>query len=195
MQRNSYFPPLHLRSLHLQLIGIDDTQATIYASLLRNLLANALLLQCLSVPWSVVRELGRCHSSSTSSYHLKSLFLHFGRSQPTHRQAQLDYEPVDGSMLALLFPRLLHLSLCKGFFLMDKPLVNMLQNLIDSLTSVNHLFNTLHVSCTFVRMFPYPGTRLVLTDMRRRLSLTRDSSTFSVYSWEHYGVAQLIIWL
>ena len=195
MQRNSSFPPLHLRSLHLKLIGIDDTQATIYASLLRTLLANAPLLQCLSAPWSVVRELGRCYSSSTSSYHLQSLVLHFGRSQPAHRHAQLDYEPVDGSMLALLFPRLLHLSLYQGFFLMDKPLANMLLNLIDSLTSVNQSFNTLHVSSTFVRIQPYPGTRIVLTDMRRRLSLTRDSSTFSVYHWEHYGVAQLTIWL
>ena len=195
MQRNSSSPRLHLRSLHLKLIIIDDTQATIYASLLQNVLANAPRLQCLGVPWSVVRELGRCHSSSTSSYHLRSLFLCFGRSQPAHRQAQLDYEPVDGSMLALLFPRLLHLSLCQGFCIMDKLMGNMLQNLIDSLTSVNPLFNTLHVSSTFVRVQPYPNTRIVPTDMRRRLSLTRDSSTFSVYTWEHYGVAQLTIWL
>lgn len=196
MQRNSSFPALRLRSLHLKLIDIDETHATIYESLLRSVLANAPLLRCLSAPWSVVRELGCCcHSSSTSSYHLKSLFLHFGRSQPAHRQAQSDYEPVDGSMLALLFPRLLHLSLCQGFFFIDKPLVNMLHNLIDSLTSVNPLFNTLHVSCTFVRVHPYPRTRIFLTDMRRRLALTRDNSTFSVYNWEHYGAAQLTIWL
>ncbi|CAF1135181.1 unnamed protein product [Rotaria sp. Silwood1] len=106
MQRNSYFPPLHLRSIHLQVIGIDDAQAVIYASLLRNLLTNAVLLQCLSVPWSIVRELGHCCSSSAQSYRLGSLFLRFGRSQPIFGQPEPSYEPVDGSMLALLFPRL-----------------------------------------------------------------------------------------
>ncbi|CAF4318863.1 unnamed protein product [Rotaria sp. Silwood2] len=195
MQRNSYFPPLHLCSIHLQVIGIDDTQAIIYASLLRNLLTNAVLLQCLSVPWSVVRELGRCCSSSAPSYRLGSLFLHFGRSQPSVGQPRPNYEPVDGSMLTLLFPRLRHLSLYGGFYLMDKPLVNMLQNLIDSFTSVNHFFNMLHVSCTFVRVSPSPRKHLVLTEIRKRLSLTRDSSTFSLYTWEHYGVGQLTIWL
>ena len=128
-------------------------------------------------------------------YHLQSLFLHFGRAQPAHGQPQPNYEPVDDSLLALLFSNVLDLSLYEGFFLIDKPLGNMLLNLIDSLTAVNHLFSTLHVSSTFVRVHPYPRTRIVLTDMRRRLSLTRDSSTFSVYTWEHYGVAQLIIWL
>ncbi len=195
MQRNSYFPPLHLRSIHLQVIDIDPTQAVIYASLLQNLLTNAVLLQCLSVPWTVVRELGRCCSSSTPSYRLGSLFLHFGRSQPNPGQLQPSYEPVDSSMLALLFPRLRHLSLYGGFYLMDKPLVNMLQNLIDSFTSVNRVFNMLHVSCTFVRAFPFPRKRIVLTDMRKRLCLTRDRSTFSLCVWEHHGVGQLTIWL
>ncbi|CAF3883252.1 unnamed protein product, partial [Rotaria sp. Silwood2] len=53
VSHNSYFPPLHLHSLHLQVIDIDHTQAVIYASLLENILKSAVHLQCLSVPWSV----------------------------------------------------------------------------------------------------------------------------------------------
>jgi hypothetical protein len=195
MQRNSYFSSLRLRSIHLQVIGIDDTQAVIYASLLRNLLTNAVLLQCLSVPWSVVRELGRFCSSSVPPYRLGSLFLHFGRSQPNPGQLQTNYEPVDGSMLALLFPHVRHLSLYGGFYLMDKQLASMLQNLIDSFTSANQFFNTLHVSCTFVRAPPFPRRRILLTEIHKWLCLTRERSTYSLYTWEHYGVGQLTIWL
>ncbi|CAF4185034.1 unnamed protein product [Adineta steineri] len=109
MQHKFYFP-LHLRSLHLQVIGVDDTQTVIYVNLLQYLMTNAVLLQCLSVPWNVVRELGRC-CSSTPSYRLTNLFLYFERSRPIPGQVQASYEPVDGSMLSQLFPRLRHLSL------------------------------------------------------------------------------------
>ena len=98
-------------------------------------------------------------------------------------------------MLTQLYPRLRHLSLYGGFYLMDKPLVNMLQNLIDSLTCVNHFFNLLHVSCIFVRGFRAPRRRFVLIEMRKWLCLTRDQSTFSLYTWEHHGFGQLTIWL
>ncbi|CAM4828411.1 unnamed protein product [Rotaria magnacalcarata] len=125
ISRDPCFPSLRLRSLHLQMIGIDDTQIVIYANLLRNLLANAVLVQCLSVPWRVVRELGRCCSFSTASYRLRSLFLHFEQSQSNSGQPQPSSEPVDDSMLALLFAHLRHLSLYGGFYRMDKLLVNM----------------------------------------------------------------------
>ncbi|CAF1337116.1 unnamed protein product [Adineta steineri] len=193
MQHKSYFP-LHLRSLHLQVIGVDDTQTIIYVNLLRNLMTNAVLLQCLSVPWNVVRELGRC-CSSTPSYRLTSLFLYFERSRPIPGQVLATYEPEDGSMLSQLFPRLRHLSLYGGFYLMNKQLVDMCQNLIDSLTCANHLFNLLHVSCTSVHRLPAPQKRFVLAEIRKWLCLTRDSSTFSLYSWEHFSAGQLTIWL
>ncbi|CAF3661183.1 unnamed protein product [Rotaria socialis] len=193
--RDPYFPSLRLRSLHLQMIGIDDTQIVIYANLLRNLLANVVLLQCLSVPWRVVRELGHSYSSSTASYRLKSLFLHFEQSQSNHGQPQPSSEPVDDSILVLLFPHLRHLSLYGGFYRMDKPLVNMLQNLIDSFTSVNQYFNMLHASSTLGRAQPFPRSHFVSTEIRKKLCLTRDKSTFSLCIWEHNGVGQLTIWL
>ncbi|CAF2132632.1 unnamed protein product [Rotaria magnacalcarata] len=110
ISRDPCFPSLCLRSLRLQMIGIDDTH---------------ILVQCLSVPWRVVRELGRCCSFSTASYRLRSLFLHFEQSQSNSGQPQPSSEPVDDSMLALLFAHLRHLSLYGGFYRMDKLLVNM----------------------------------------------------------------------
>ncbi|CAF4219584.1 unnamed protein product, partial [Adineta steineri] len=193
MQHKSCFS-LHLRSIHLQVTGVDDTQTVIYVNLLRNLMTNAVLLQCLGVPWNVVRELGRC-CSSTPSYRLTSLFLYFERSHPIPGQVLATYEPEDGSMLSQLFPRLRHLSLYGGFYLMNKQLVDMCQNLIDSLTCANHLVNLLHVSCTSVHRLPAPQKRFVLAEIRKWLCLTRDSSIFSLYSWEHFGAGQLTIWL
>ncbi|CAF3434871.1 unnamed protein product [Rotaria socialis] len=195
ISRDPCFPSLRLRSFHLQMIGIDDTQIVIYANLLRNLLVNALLLQRLSAPWRVVRELGRCCSSATASYRLRSLFLYFEQPQPNPGHPQPSAEPVDDSILALLFPHLRHLSLYGGFYRMDKPLVNMLQNLIDSFTSVNQYFNMLHVSSTLVRAQPFPRSHFASTEIRKKLCLTRDKSTFSLCTWEHNGVCQLTIWL
>ncbi|CAF3318960.1 unnamed protein product [Rotaria socialis] len=195
ISHDPYFPSLRLRSLHLQMVGIDDTQIVIYANLLRNLLTNAVLLQRLSAPWRVVRELGRCCSSSTASYRLRSLFLYFEQPQPNPGHPQPSAEPVDDSILALLFPHLRHLSLYGGFYRMDKPLVNMLQNLIDSFTSINQYFNMLHVSSTLVRAQPFPRNHFASTEIRKKLCLTRDKSTFSLCTWEHNGVCQLTIWL
>ncbi|CAF4589106.1 unnamed protein product [Rotaria socialis] len=195
ISRDPCFLSLRLRSFHLQMIGIDDTQIVIYANLLRNLLANAVLLQRLSAPWRVVRELGRCCSSSTASYRLRSLFLYFEQPQPNPGHPRPSAEPVDDSILALLFPHLRHLSLYGGFYRMDKPLVNMLQNLIDSFTSVNQYFNMLHASSTLGRAQPFPRSHFVSTEIRKKLCLTRDKSTFSLCIWEHNGVGQLTIWL
>lgn len=158
----------------------------IYANILRHILTSAIFLQRLSVQWNVMHELRRL--SALGGYRLESLILKM-------ELYQIKREYVDGSMLTLLFPRLHHLSVINGHYPVDNNLVDMIHNLVGTFLSKNQFFKMLHISCQPDFIYSSTKEKFVLTELSKRLLLTRDNSTYNVQFSDIWPSYELSVWL
>jgi len=104
-------------------------------------------------------------------------------------------EFVDGSILAPLFPRLHHLSLIHSRYSIGNYLVDMAHNWLDTFLSINQFLRVLHISCRSILRLSSMNKDFVLTELNKRLLLTRGSSTYDIQFSEFWPFYGLIIWL